>query len=121
MPVLLSPYLYAVIEVLMVVAMGNLTTMFASHTGDPLEGNGFKFCFACNGGQGYDWFGASRIIQDYRTVNGQKQAVGFPTINEFPAFFFVLADLHPHREQGTSAYVWHLFDRLDDLRPLLRP
>src|SRR5207248_2005341 len=32
-----------------------------------------------------------------------------------------LADLHPHREAGTSAYVWHLFDRLDDLRPLLRP
>jgi uncharacterized protein (DUF1330 family) len=31
-----------------------------------------------------------------------------------------LADLHPHREQGTSGYVWHLFDRLDDLRPLLR-
>ena len=96
MPFLLSPYLYAVIAALMVVAMGNLTTMFASHNGDPLEGNGFKFCFACNGGQGYDWFGASRIIQDYRTVNGQKQAVGFPTINEFPAFSFVLADLHPH-------------------------
>lgn len=32
-----------------------------------------------------------------------------------------LADLHPHREAGASAYVWHLFDRLDDLRPLLRP
>jgi uncharacterized protein (DUF1330 family) len=32
-----------------------------------------------------------------------------------------LAGLHPHRERGTSAYVWHLFDRLDDLRPLLRP
>ena len=32
-----------------------------------------------------------------------------------------LADLHPHRERGSSAYVWHLFDRLDDLRPLLRP
>ena len=29
-----------------------------------------------------------------------------------------LADLHPHREQGSSAYIWHLFDRLDDLRPL---
>ncbi|HWG13516.1 MAG TPA: DUF1330 domain-containing protein, partial [Streptosporangiaceae bacterium] len=28
-----------------------------------------------------------------------------------------LADLHPHREQGSSAYVWHLFDHLDDLRP----
>lgn len=31
-----------------------------------------------------------------------------------------LGDLHPHRENGASAYVWHLFDRLDDLRPLLR-
>lgn len=30
-----------------------------------------------------------------------------------------LADLHPHREDGTSGYVWHLFDRLDDLRGLL--
>ena len=32
-----------------------------------------------------------------------------------------LADLHPHRERGSAAYVWHLFDRLDDLRPVLRP
>ena len=31
-----------------------------------------------------------------------------------------LADLHPHRENGTSNYVWHLFDRLDDLRPILK-
>jgi uncharacterized protein (DUF1330 family) len=31
-----------------------------------------------------------------------------------------LADLHPHREQGTSDYVWHLFDRLEDLRPLFK-
>ncbi|MEU0463352.1 DUF1330 domain-containing protein [Amycolatopsis sp. NPDC006131] len=31
-----------------------------------------------------------------------------------------LADLHPHRENGTSSYVWHLFDRLDDLRPILK-
>ncbi len=31
-----------------------------------------------------------------------------------------LADLHPHRVNGTSNYVWHLFDRLDDLRPLLK-
>lgn len=31
-----------------------------------------------------------------------------------------LADLHPHRENGTSGYIWHLFDRLDDLRPILR-
>jgi uncharacterized protein (DUF1330 family) len=30
-----------------------------------------------------------------------------------------LADLHPHRENGASGYVWHLFDRLDDLKPIL--
>ena len=31
-----------------------------------------------------------------------------------------LADLHPHRVKGSSGYIWHLFDRLDDLRPLLK-
>ena len=31
-----------------------------------------------------------------------------------------LADLHPHREQGTRNYIWHLFDKLEDLRPILK-
>ena len=31
-----------------------------------------------------------------------------------------LADLHPHRVRGTSDYIWHLFERLEDLRPLLK-
>lgn len=31
-----------------------------------------------------------------------------------------LADLHPHRVNGSRDYIWHLFDRLDDLRPLLK-
>ena len=31
-----------------------------------------------------------------------------------------LRDLHPHRIDGTSNYVWHLFDKLEDLRPILR-
>jgi uncharacterized protein (DUF1330 family) len=31
-----------------------------------------------------------------------------------------LADLHPHREKGGGNYVWHLFDRLEDLRPLFK-
>jgi uncharacterized protein (DUF1330 family) len=31
-----------------------------------------------------------------------------------------LADLHPHRINGTSKYIWHLFDKLDDLRPILK-
>ncbi len=31
-----------------------------------------------------------------------------------------LADLHPHREKGTANYIWHLFDKLEDLRPILK-
>lgn len=31
-----------------------------------------------------------------------------------------LTDLHPHREAGAGRYVWHLFDKLGDLRPLLK-
>lgn len=31
-----------------------------------------------------------------------------------------IADLHPHREKGCRNYVWHLFDKLEDLRPILK-
>lgn len=31
-----------------------------------------------------------------------------------------LVDLHPHRVNGTADYVWHLFDKLEDLRPILK-
>jgi uncharacterized protein (DUF1330 family) len=31
-----------------------------------------------------------------------------------------LSDLHPHREKGAGNYIWHLFDRLEDLRPILK-
>ena len=31
-----------------------------------------------------------------------------------------LRDLHPHRVNGTSNYVWHLFDKLSDLRLILK-
>lgn len=31
-----------------------------------------------------------------------------------------LADLHPHRVDGTRDYIWHLFDKLEDLRPILK-
>jgi uncharacterized protein (DUF1330 family) len=30
-----------------------------------------------------------------------------------------LADLHPHRVKGAGDYIWHLFDKLEDLRPVL--
>jgi uncharacterized protein (DUF1330 family) len=32
----------------------------------------------------------------------------------------LLADLHPHRVNGTSDYIWHLFEKLEDLRPILK-
>jgi uncharacterized protein (DUF1330 family) len=31
-----------------------------------------------------------------------------------------IADLHPHRERGACDYIWHLFDKLEDLRPILK-
>ena len=31
-----------------------------------------------------------------------------------------LADLHPHRVHGTDGYIWHLFEKLEDLRPILK-
>ena len=31
-----------------------------------------------------------------------------------------LSDLHPHRVNGTEGYVWHLFDKLEDLRRVLK-
>jgi uncharacterized protein (DUF1330 family) len=30
------------------------------------------------------------------------------------------ADLHRHREKGACDYIWHLFDKLEDLRPILK-
>ncbi len=31
-----------------------------------------------------------------------------------------LADLHPHRENGTRDYIWQLFDKIEDLRPIIK-
>jgi uncharacterized protein (DUF1330 family) len=31
-----------------------------------------------------------------------------------------LSDLHPHRINGTSNYIWQLFDKLEDLKPILK-
>ncbi len=32
-----------------------------------------------------------------------------------------LADLHAHRENGSCSYIWHVFDKLEDLRTALKP
>lgn len=103
-PAYLSPYIFAILAALMVVAMGNLTVAFGSKTGQQVNppgefvaGNGYTYCFFCNKADGYNWFSPSRIVTDFSTQpNGVKQVVGFETINEFPAFSFLLADMHPH-------------------------
>jgi uncharacterized protein (DUF1330 family) len=76
-----------------------------------------------HGGRVWPWAGSGRARQA-TSLPGQvlilvewESRAAFESYRQDPE----LADLHPHREQGTSAYVWHLFDRLDDLRPVLRP
>lgn len=102
-PIYLSPILYGVLAALMIVAMGNLAAPFGKKAPPPEDknANGWSFCFFCDK-QGYDyWWAPSRVILDYRSTTQadgtvQKAPVGFETINEFPAFSFVLGDLHPH-------------------------
>jgi uncharacterized protein (DUF1330 family) len=47
--------------------------------------------------------------------------VVWPSREAFDAFMAdpEHADLHPLREHGTERYLWWLYERLDDLRPLL--
>ncbi len=47
--------------------------------------------------------------------------VEWPSREAFDAFMAdpEHADLHPLRENGTERYLWWLYERLDDLRPLL--
>ena len=45
-----------------------------------------------------------------------ESKAAFDSYRDDPA----LADLHSHREAGTSRYIWHLFDKLEDLRPVLK-
>jgi hypothetical protein len=103
-PFYLSPILYGVLAALMIVAMGNLAAPFGtkdSSDAATINGNGWTFCFFCPKKEYDYWWAPSRIILDYRTTQQPdgsllKSKVGYETINEFPAFSFVLADLHPH-------------------------
>lgn len=47
--------------------------------------------------------------------------VEWPSHDSFQAFLDDPdhADLHPLREDGTRNYLWWIYDRLEDLRPLL--
>ncbi|MFN8792435.1 MAG: DUF1330 domain-containing protein [Bdellovibrionales bacterium] len=45
-----------------------------------------------------------------------KSRAAFESYRQDPT----LTELHRHRENGTSDYIWHLFDKLEDLRPILK-
>lgn len=47
--------------------------------------------------------------------------VEWESLESFQAFLADpgLTGLHPHRENGVANHVWHLFDKLADLRPVL--
>lgn len=32
----------------------------------------------------------------------------------------LMNDIHPHRINGSKDYIWQLFDKMDDLRPILK-
>jgi uncharacterized protein (DUF1330 family) len=48
--------------------------------------------------------------------------VEWPSREAFDAFLADpdLEDLHPHRERGTERYLWWAYEKLEDLRPLLK-
>src|SRR4051794_17739605 len=54
---------------------------------------------------------------------GVMVLVEWPSQDSFQAFVNDPdhADLHPLREDGTRNYLWWLYERLEDLRPLLVP
>jgi uncharacterized protein (DUF1330 family) len=48
--------------------------------------------------------------------------VEWPSMDAFESYVNDpgLSDVHSHRENGTSRYIWHVFDKLEDLRPILK-
>jgi uncharacterized protein (DUF1330 family) len=61
--------------------------------------------------------------QDEQLGEGPRQVmvlVEWPSRDAFDGFLAdpEHEDLHPLRENGTERYLWWLYDRLDDLRPL---
>jgi YYY domain-containing protein len=100
----LSPYMIGVLAALMVVGMGHLSTAFAEKKLDErsrMDGNGWRFCFLCQKPDFFTYWDPSRVIMDYKYVDQpgvgpQKMREQTDPINEFPAFSFILADMHPH-------------------------
>ncbi len=46
--------------------------------------------------QNFDWWRASRTLHDYAPISTLQNPVDQEVIDEFPAFSFILGDMHPH-------------------------
>jgi YYY domain-containing protein len=46
--------------------------------------------------QTFDWWRASRTLHDYAPISTVQNPVDQEVIDEFPAFSFILGDMHPH-------------------------
>ncbi len=44
----------------------------------------------------FDWWRASRVLHDYAPISTPGNPVSQEVIDEFPAFSFILGDMHPH-------------------------
>lgn len=44
----------------------------------------------------FDWWQASRVLHDYAPFSTAQNPVSQEVIDEFPAFSFILGDMHPH-------------------------
>lgn len=44
----------------------------------------------------FDWWQASRILHDYAPISTAQSPISQEVIDEFPAFSFILGDMHPH-------------------------
>jgi uncharacterized protein (DUF1330 family) len=68
-----------------------------------------------------------RLSEESPSTGGQPRQVmvlvQWPSAAAFQAFKDdpEHADLHPLREGGTENYLWWAYERLEDLRPLLKP
>ncbi len=44
----------------------------------------------------FDWWQASRVLHDYAPIGTAQNPISQEVIDEFPAFSFILGDMHPH-------------------------
>src|SRR5581483_957468 len=99
-----APYVFGVIAVFLLLIIGNLEGVFEAAYNAEIGPRAFYASLDLHGLEevqpsgsfipedNWWWWRASRVVNDKNPVNGSHVEV----IDEFPAFSFLLGDLHPH-------------------------